>query len=818
MAIKESSYLNMLQGISQQIPRERLDGYVSDQLNMLSDPVTGLRRRPGFKFLGATANNTFASDFHKIRVFQMEEQNATYYVMINTSSGQIRVVKTAPDLGGVQEYNVNTDAYFVANDPSSLRAVSMRGELFVANVEKIPTYSPNNSGWNPKLTGFFYVKVGAFEKDYELTLGYEGNGYDRNGWTFRTPKVDDTADSAPAGETVYDPDAWGDSVQRASPDGIAAKFVQDFMANSEIRAKWTMIRDGSYIFIRRTGAIDPTRRVVITSKTGSVYVGTSNGMVVPQISDLPANVHQDAEGMICAVGTNRFNYTYYKWVKGDNLWRECGAYGSPGTFTDMPRSFIVVNGTINLKFPQFPGREAGDDNNNPIPAFVDGITGLTVYQGRLGILSRGFISFSASNEPNIFYRKTVASLQMDEPFDIGAGAAASTAWEYGIPFNKDLVVFSRTQQAVIPAASVAMSSQTANLQITSWQNVDTNCEPVVVGKTLMYPASTVGGFFSIGEMYPSENANSLYVPQTLTDHIPNLLVGRCRKMVNSSSLSKAVFLSNTDRKSLYIHEYFWAGTERAQNSWHRWTFHHEIVDVFFSGDKLVALFGVQSGGGSREVWFAYLDPSNLWDKAYTDAWQEKTVVVTGDDSMGYLATQHLVRNAPVEQSDILVVDSQTGEEVQLHGVYWNPTTDRVYLYFERAMVGKRVKIGIRFNSILEPTPPVVKDWKGSVISNANATLLKYKVHTRDSGEYEVDLYDSRRQMLDARETPAMTWGSFDLMLGQARRSDMHVSIVPVHIPCSAVRVQLKTDGASELNIVDLEYDLKVASRPTRGRI
>ena len=42
---------SLLQGVSQQIPRERLPGQVGAQLNMVSDLVTGIRRRPGIQHI-----------------------------------------------------------------------------------------------------------------------------------------------------------------------------------------------------------------------------------------------------------------------------------------------------------------------------------------------------------------------------------------------------------------------------------------------------------------------------------------------------------------------------------------------------------------------------------------------------------------------------------------------------------------------------------------------------------------------------------------------------------------------------------------------
>ena len=50
MAAYASAYKAFLQGVSQQLPSERLAGQATAQHNMLSDPVTGVRRRLGVKF------------------------------------------------------------------------------------------------------------------------------------------------------------------------------------------------------------------------------------------------------------------------------------------------------------------------------------------------------------------------------------------------------------------------------------------------------------------------------------------------------------------------------------------------------------------------------------------------------------------------------------------------------------------------------------------------------------------------------------------------------------------------------------------------
>ena len=54
---------SLLQGVSQQIPRERQPGQLGALKNMLCDPVTGLRRRPPARSISLTTMPAPADDF-----------------------------------------------------------------------------------------------------------------------------------------------------------------------------------------------------------------------------------------------------------------------------------------------------------------------------------------------------------------------------------------------------------------------------------------------------------------------------------------------------------------------------------------------------------------------------------------------------------------------------------------------------------------------------------------------------------------------------------------------------------------------------------
>ena len=82
---RTGTYANLIQGVSQQTPQQRTDGQLSEQINMTSDIVTGLRRRTGFAYqyrLTDTPPNSW---------FNITELNGVYYLQVVTPAGTLRI-------------------------------------------------------------------------------------------------------------------------------------------------------------------------------------------------------------------------------------------------------------------------------------------------------------------------------------------------------------------------------------------------------------------------------------------------------------------------------------------------------------------------------------------------------------------------------------------------------------------------------------------------------------------------------------------------------------------------------------------------------
>src|SRR5690349_13768283 len=86
----EGAYSSILQGVSQQLPKLRLQGQVTAQDNMISDIVTNVRRRPGVQF-----RSTFdlaGEDHLSVRSWETDIAGRRVHVYVGTKTGWLVVL------------------------------------------------------------------------------------------------------------------------------------------------------------------------------------------------------------------------------------------------------------------------------------------------------------------------------------------------------------------------------------------------------------------------------------------------------------------------------------------------------------------------------------------------------------------------------------------------------------------------------------------------------------------------------------------------------------------------------------------------------
>jgi len=772
MSAFESSYKSLLQGVSQQIPSERLPGQVGAQENMLSDPVTNVRRRPGCALAFSRASTDSNSD--NLKGWFTDIAGERVHVILNTATGEVVLLDEAHTELAV----LDGAPYLVASAPNMIQAATVGDEFFLLNRSIKPTAGAAGAGDDPQGAGFFYIVAGAFSRKYEVTI---------------------TTSVGTISASYTTPDGTGGGhAALTTPSYIAeqldAGLVTAGLATAGVSA---LHRSTAYVFVQGdTGTLN----VTVSTSTGSAYIVASRARYTNVVGNLPAQLPSQADGFIMSVGDTR-SPQYYQYVHASLSWLESGAYGSTTSLEDMPVGITYDGTDWGFNTATFEGRTAGDAESNPDPHFLtSGITGISAYQGRLVLLAGSRVCLSASNKPRRFYRSTVTVVLDSDMIEVGASANSSASYEYAVPFQKDLLLFSNAYQALIPTGNQALTPRTASVVLTSSHETDTTSPPIPMGRTLMYPVPKSKDFFGVMEMVPSPYTDSQYVSADSTPHLPKYMGGRCRFSVASSVANLALFAPTGDKQSLIVHEYLWDGDQKVQSAWHRWTFEHEIACAYFASEIVYLLF-VQN----EQIVAGTLDP--------------RVGVLTFDAErrpfLDLHSTVTIVDNVVTLPAWLLAFDPDAADSVALSAVSGDLAGDAVGFTREgdtlrtvRSWASGPVGVGFPYRSSVSPTPPVVRDFNDVVISSTKQTLLRYLVGTKNSSQYVAKVYDRNTEEDPTYNVGTLSWSSSELELGRAKYASEAVAVVPCRTNVNSTVAEFSTDGTGELNLVSLEYVVK----------
>lgn len=767
---------SLMQGVSQQVPRERLDGQVSVQLNRLSDVVNGNRRRPGARYM-ATLPTTSQYD-NRLFATYVDVGDAANHVIVNTETGQLLVL--SEDFGTT--LHSSTQVYLQASSGNAIQTATLRGDLYLANTEKKPmTVHGTTAQKDPTKTGFYFVRVPAFSKDYDITLSNSVGTYT---YSYRTPNGGGSTDA-----------------DLAKPSYIITKLQALINAQTDTHGITATVYD-VYMYLSSN-----TANLSVTTNAGATYATASNQSRVAITSDLPARLPNAADGVLCAVGTTPRTFTWYEYEASSAVWKEAGEYGSPTGFQNMPIK-LTLDGTYTVSAPAYEGRLAGSDETNEDPGFIEhGLTGFGAYQGRLVILAGPEVCMSAAGKPERWYRSTVTSLRGDDPINIFSGAATTTNFSHCTQFNKDLLLFSRSCQAVIPSSNASITPQTAQIVITSQYTTDTLASPTVVGRSVLYPMPRTESFAGILEMIPSNTTDSQYTSNDVTAHIPRYIPGSIRSITASTTSNSSVFLCTGDNLSVFIQDYLWSGDEKVQSAWHQWSVPYPIVCAWFVRDRVY--LGMRNG---TSIVVSTVEPqAGSTYKTYVRPFSDLfTLVQVADRKFTLPAHLRNAYSADVELMLTFADGSMGGMWAGIDSV--NTTTWQVNTV--RNVPNGNYFIGLRYMSVLAPTPPLVRDANGVAIGTSRSLLVRYELTLKDSGEFHAVITDSSRTLTDGTYS-SLVYSNVELMPNEPTDASLGRAIIPVRAQAQDTVATLESNTDTDLCILDIEYVLQYRARRKR---
>lgn len=778
----EGTIQSLLQGVSQQVPRERQQGQLGEQLNMLSDPVSGIRRRPPAE----TRINPGIPGFNLDSLFVEYVERGTdgRHLLINTDTGNWWLLSKDTQV----TVNSGQDDYFKANlGQTSLQTTSIAGLTYILNTEKAPSITRDNGDKiDPATTGFFYVKTSAFQKRWTVTVTTGGVDYTA---FYNAPAAGTTAGNAEEVSAAY-------VIEQLRLELINQGFPA---ANVSTR--------GAYMFF-----FGMTNCVVGTD-AGDTYAIVSNQSKVTLESDLPAQLPAAADGAMCQVGQASSEAAWYKYDFDSRTWSETGAYGSISSIGNMPRE-LAADDQILVR--AWEGRLSGNDDNNEDPGFVVNgyITGIAAFQGRLVLLSGSTVDMSASGLFQRMYRSTVTSLLDTDRISISSASAQDSVYRTAIQFNRDLVIFANSMQAVIPGSAV-LTPTNASISITSTFECDSRVTPIMAGQTVIYPSRRNSSYASILELIPSPYTSSQYTTVDSTVHLPRYTPGRIMQMQTSSVTNMAFMRYTGQRNALLVYEFMWGGSDgsKVQSAWHQWTLPYPILGV----QALEDLVYVYMQGPGNALLVAAMDPregytlGQEYDAAYSDF--PTTVTVSG----GQFTVPSIFRytNYHLSIKEELVLTYPQGTAMAATEVGLNEFLGANIVSVVRGVPDGTYVLGRRYKSAMTLTTPTLRDRNDKLVGSGHVRLLRLDVALRNSGHFDVHVTDTPRDVDWGGELSGNLMNSKELVLGRTLRVDLAVVTVPCRTNADTTEIQFSTNGSQELNILDISYILRYNQRRQR---
>lgn len=315
---------------------------------------------------------------------------------------------------------------------------------------------------------------------------------------------------------------------------------------------------------------------------------------VDRFEDLPPTAPHGY--MVQVVGTpeSEFDNYYVKFVADNGVfsrgvWEETVAPGVrfKYNYDTMPlllirqadRSFFIkradgTNGTGGLggaNYTAFKWRDrlVGNDDTNPFPSFV----GLTIqdmvfYQNRLGFMAGENIVFSETSEFFNYFRTTTLDLLDSDPVDVASSSQRVGKIVAAVPFNRDLILFTPTNQQVLKSGDTLSPKSLAIIAVAEYESQSSSVRPIASATSVFFTFSN-GGYTGLRELVPQPALDGSYLANDLTNNVSRYIPGTPEHLAASTHDNIAVIVADGN---LYMYRYYDTGGERLQSAWFRFVF------------------------------------------------------------------------------------------------------------------------------------------------------------------------------------------------------------------------------------------------------
>ena len=329
--------------------------------------------------------------------------------------------------------------------------------------------------------------------------------------------------------------------------------------------------------------------------TAVVYDGYNNqaafGIIksTQRFTNLPASAPDGFTVKITGEkGSNTDDY-YVRYDAKLQVWRECVRPGLKNHIKNSTMPHVLVreaDGTFTFKEAEWNAREAGDEDSNPLPSFIDNtINDIFYHRNRLGFLSGENVILTRSADFFNFWMASAMEIQDTDPIDLAVSDNKIATLYHAVPFDAELILFSKDAQFALRSDNVLTPKDAYLTPPVTHFGCSLKATPVNAGRNIYFLAerseySTVREFFVAADNTDSKDA------QDITSHVPSYLPNGTYKIAPSSVENILMFLTEGDEESMYVYKYLFIDSVRQQASWSRWSLGGTIYGASFIEDSL----------------------------------------------------------------------------------------------------------------------------------------------------------------------------------------------------------------------------------------
>ncbi|MEJ1593530.1 hypothetical protein SMA75_20260 [Escherichia coli] len=772
MAKVVSSYSSVVRGVSEQVAQDRHPGQHYEQINMVSDPVRGTVRRHGSRFMAekdigagtlTDAVKTLLRTYREHSFFM----NGTEYSL---------VYRSAPSTGATLPlafcFNKDTKTWLnvVIDSDASMTPYKNQGLASVTNVGKylmaagnalLPAYTQVDNYAANNTKGVAWIRAGAYSRTYKISIkrASDGVAFSASYTTMASsyPTLLSTSD-IPSGASDYQKQvndrvyAWqsasnkwiGDAFKDQQPENIALQLKNQLVGagytNIDVTGSTIIMDNISYLSVDDSG-------------DGNFMRGVFNEIENP---DRVSTVHF-LNKLVKVRAKGQTDAYYLKAIP-----EVPGQYYGPVTWTEAPAVVITPTSAFMLgqlsndgatlylaatqarlaaisglpAAPAYGATQAGDlaaQGNKPY--FLDHpVSLLTVFQDRLMVVSNGVVFGSRTGDYFNWFRSSMLSLKPDDPVEGYALGSEDDIISRAVTYNKDLFMFGVRKQFAI-SGRTPLTPQNISIATAASERNSAYCQPEVLGNILFYgryqtardqagPSPYAGAVaqFQLG-VFQDTPETSPASPQ-----LDKYIRGRITEMAVMGAPTTLFCRTDGRDDGLYVFRFLdQPGTQaREFDSWSRWEWDYGNVG------HIIGMVGYQS---SLFVYTMKSDGTNLWlgaEEFVMDSALSDTPYLDSQRSgTAYEANTGFLRNSVPRTGTSAALDRST--EYGLLG-----TAIAGYSTFKAQYIPSKVTlddlvVGVDFESVMDITPPYVRDQNDRAIVNGNLTVTQYAVSLIDTG-------------------------------------------------------------------------------------